>query len=155
MPTRPCPQVTARWTIRPMPLCTRDGAERLDQVYRRLLNDAPAAAGPHIPSDKLQTHSLSERRQHLAQERQALEQQQGLCSTRVGGSLAAQGLLDSLVGVHAAACGGADDGAYARKQVSAPLGAEAASEPCGKWQWAAALVQTRCCRRAVRDDRER
>jgi len=29
-----------------------------------------------------------------------------LCSTRVGGSLAVQGLLDSLVGVHAAACGG-------------------------------------------------
>jgi len=58
MPTRPRPQVTARWTIRSVPVRTRDGAERLDQVYRRLLNDAPAAAGAHIPSDKLQIHSL-------------------------------------------------------------------------------------------------
>ena len=43
-----------------------------------------------------------------------------LCSTRVGGGLPAQGLLDSLVGAHAAACGGADDGAHACEQVSTP-----------------------------------
>jgi hypothetical protein len=58
MPTRPRAQVTARWTIRSVPVRTRDGAERLDPVCRRLLNDAPAAAGPPIPSDTLQTHPL-------------------------------------------------------------------------------------------------
>ena len=58
MPIRPRSQVTVRWTIRSVPVRTRDGAERLDQVYRRLLNGAPAAAGPQIPFDELQTHSL-------------------------------------------------------------------------------------------------
>ncbi len=38
---------------------------------------------------------------------------EGICSTRVEGVLPAQSLLDSLVGAHAAACGGADDGAHA------------------------------------------
>ena len=58
MPTRPRPQVTASWTIHSVPVRTRDGAERLDQGCRCLLNDAPAAAGPHIPSDELQAQSL-------------------------------------------------------------------------------------------------
>jgi len=40
--------------------------------------------------------------------------------------LPAQGLLDSLVGAFAPACGGADDGAHAREQVGAPVGAEPA-----------------------------
>jgi hypothetical protein len=41
MATGPRPEATPTWTIRSIPVRTRDGPERLDQAYRRLLRDAP------------------------------------------------------------------------------------------------------------------
>ena len=40
MPTYPRLRVAASWTVCSVPVRTRDGAERLDQVYRRLLADS-------------------------------------------------------------------------------------------------------------------
>ena len=42
MPTHPRPRKAASWIIRSVPVRTRDSAERLNQVYRRLLADTPA-----------------------------------------------------------------------------------------------------------------
>ena len=47
------PAVAPAWTIRSVALRTRDGPERLDQAYRRLLNPAPSdkqPTGPDMPS---------------------------------------------------------------------------------------------------------
>ena len=46
MPTRPNAGTQASWTILSVPIRTHDGAERLDQVYRRLLADPPPAVRP-------------------------------------------------------------------------------------------------------------
>jgi hypothetical protein len=48
MPTGPRPAAPI-WAIRSIPVRTRDGPERLDQAYRRLLNDTPPD-GPPGPS---------------------------------------------------------------------------------------------------------
>jgi hypothetical protein len=45
MPTGPCPAAPT-WAIRSIPVRTRDGPERLDQAYRRLLNDTPPDGPP-------------------------------------------------------------------------------------------------------------
>lgn len=37
------------WTVHSITVRTRDGAERLDQVYRRLINDSPGAQPPPTP----------------------------------------------------------------------------------------------------------
>src|SRR3712207_563847 len=43
MPSRPHAGAAATWKIHSVPLRTRDGPERLDQVYRRLLDRPPPA----------------------------------------------------------------------------------------------------------------
>ncbi len=45
------PRLTAAptWTIRSIPVRTRDGPERLDQAYRRLLSDTPHDRPPDGP----------------------------------------------------------------------------------------------------------
>ena len=53
MPTGPRPTAAPVWAIRSIPVRTRDGPERLDQAYRRLLSDTPHDTppdGPHGPS---------------------------------------------------------------------------------------------------------
>lgn len=50
MPSGPHLAVVPTWTIRSVAVRTRDGPERLDQAYRRLLND-PAADRPPASSD--------------------------------------------------------------------------------------------------------
>ena len=47
------PKVALAWTIRSVALRTRDGPDRLDQAYRRLLTPYPPdeqAAGPDMPA---------------------------------------------------------------------------------------------------------
>ena len=48
MSTRQHPAAAPTWTIRSVSVRTRDGPERLDQVYRRLLSNTPfrPSAGP-------------------------------------------------------------------------------------------------------------
>jgi hypothetical protein len=41
MATGPRPTAAPIWAIRSTPVRTRDGPERLDQAYRRLLSDRP------------------------------------------------------------------------------------------------------------------
>ena len=48
MPNRP-PARAANWVIRSVPARARDGAERLDQAYRRLLDDPPPPPPPRSP----------------------------------------------------------------------------------------------------------
>jgi hypothetical protein len=48
MPPGPRPAAPI-WAIRSIPVRTRDGPERLDQAYRRLLDDTPPD-GPPGPS---------------------------------------------------------------------------------------------------------
>jgi hypothetical protein len=43
------PEVAPVWTIRSVALRTRDGPERLDQAYRRLLAPDPPDAQPACP----------------------------------------------------------------------------------------------------------
>jgi hypothetical protein len=50
MPSGPHFAAVPTWTIRSVAVCTRDGPERLDQAYRRLLNDA-SADRPPVSSD--------------------------------------------------------------------------------------------------------
>jgi hypothetical protein len=45
MPTGPRPAAPT-WAIRSIPVRTRDGPERLDQAYRRLLSDTPHPRPP-------------------------------------------------------------------------------------------------------------
>ena len=45
MPAGPRPAAPT-WAIRSIPVRTRDGPERLDQAYRRLLNDTPPDGPP-------------------------------------------------------------------------------------------------------------
>jgi hypothetical protein len=47
MPDCQHPRAGSAWIVRSVSVRTRDGTERLDQVYRRLLqDDRPAAATP-------------------------------------------------------------------------------------------------------------
>ena len=41
MPNRSCAGAGAAWIIHSMPVRARDGQERLDQAYRRLLDNPP------------------------------------------------------------------------------------------------------------------
>ena len=53
MATGPRPTAAPTWSIRSIPVRTRDGPERLDRAYRRLLSDAShhgPSAGPPGPS---------------------------------------------------------------------------------------------------------
>ncbi len=52
----------------------------------------------------------------------------GSCSTRSKNGLALQGGADGAVGVDAAPCGGADNGAYSGVEVGTPCGSEAAGD---------------------------
>ena len=45
MPNRPHAGAAATWKIHSVPLRTRNGPERLDQVYRRLLDSPPRRCG--------------------------------------------------------------------------------------------------------------
>jgi hypothetical protein len=49
MATAPRLTAASTWTIRSIPVRTRDGPERLDQAYRRLLSDAPRDRPPDEP----------------------------------------------------------------------------------------------------------
>jgi hypothetical protein len=49
MPSGPRLVVAPTWAIRSVTVRTRDGAERLDQVYRRLIADSPRAPPPLAP----------------------------------------------------------------------------------------------------------
>jgi hypothetical protein len=51
MPNRPGARAGAAWSIHSVPVRTQDGSERLDQVYRRLLGDAPTAVAPRSRTD--------------------------------------------------------------------------------------------------------
>ncbi len=55
MSTRQHPTAAPTWTIRSVSVRTRDGPERLGQVYRRLLNNTPfrPSAGPDDASTRL------------------------------------------------------------------------------------------------------
>ena len=57
MSTRQHPTAAPTWTIRSVSVRTRDGPERLDQVYRRLLSNTPfrPSAGPDDATTKLIT----------------------------------------------------------------------------------------------------
>ena len=44
-----CPKVAPAWTIRSVALRTRDGPERLDQAYRRLLSAERPDTQPPAP----------------------------------------------------------------------------------------------------------
>jgi hypothetical protein len=46
MPDCQHPRAGSAWLVRSVSVRTRDGTERLDQVYRRLLQDGPPAATP-------------------------------------------------------------------------------------------------------------
>jgi hypothetical protein len=46
MPNRPPARAGTAWTIRSVPTRSRDGAERLDRAYRRLLDDPPPLSTP-------------------------------------------------------------------------------------------------------------
>src|SRR5215218_4436615 len=46
MPNRSCAGAGAAWTIHSMPVRARDGQERLDQAYRRLLDNPPLPVPP-------------------------------------------------------------------------------------------------------------
>jgi hypothetical protein len=46
MPFGQCPSAAPIWTIRSVPVRTRDGPERLDQAYRRLLSNVPSQPPP-------------------------------------------------------------------------------------------------------------
>jgi hypothetical protein len=46
MPNRPGTRAGAVWAVHSVPVRARDGGERLDQVYRRMLGDTPTAAAP-------------------------------------------------------------------------------------------------------------
>jgi hypothetical protein len=48
MPTPPSTRAATSWTVCSVPIRTRDGAERLDQAYRRLL-DGPPSPTPFQP----------------------------------------------------------------------------------------------------------
>jgi hypothetical protein len=54
MPSGPrlCPSAAPIWTIRSVSVRTRDGSERLDHAYRRLLSlvSSPSPLGPDDPS---------------------------------------------------------------------------------------------------------
>lgn len=49
MATSQPPEVAPTWTIRSVALRTRDGPERLDQAYRRLLTAEPSDTRPAGP----------------------------------------------------------------------------------------------------------
>ena len=63
MPSGPRAVVAPTWAIRSVTVRTRDSAERLDQVYRRLIDDSPrdqpqpapharpSAASPEVPPE--------------------------------------------------------------------------------------------------------
>ena len=55
MPTGPRPAAPT-WAIRSIPVRTRDGPERLDQAYRRLLNDTPPDRPPGPPATPVPNH---------------------------------------------------------------------------------------------------
>lgn len=61
-----CPKVAPAWTIRSVALRTRDGPERLDQAYRRLLAPEPPDRQPAAPDAPAPTtvseHTRSSRR---------------------------------------------------------------------------------------------
>ena len=46
MPTQPPARAGTSWAIRSVPIRTRDGAERLDRAYRRLLDDTTPPSTP-------------------------------------------------------------------------------------------------------------
>lgn len=46
MPNRPPAGAGTAWIIRSVPLRRRDGAERLDRAYGRLLDDPPSPSTP-------------------------------------------------------------------------------------------------------------
>ena len=53
------PEVVSVWTIRSVALRTRDGPDRLDQAYRRLLSLGPSGkqpADPDMPSASDHVH---------------------------------------------------------------------------------------------------
>jgi hypothetical protein len=52
MPSGPPPSAAPIWTIRSVSVRTRDGSERLDHAYRRLLSLVPSQPplGPDDPS---------------------------------------------------------------------------------------------------------
>jgi hypothetical protein len=54
MSTSQRPTAAPTWTIRSVSVRTRDGPERLDQVYRRLLSNTPfrPSAGPDDASTR-------------------------------------------------------------------------------------------------------
>ena len=54
-----CPEVAPVWMIRSVALRTRDGPERLDQAYRRLLTPDPPGKQPASP-DMLSTTAVSD-----------------------------------------------------------------------------------------------
>ena len=54
------PEVAPAWTIRSVALRTRDGPDRLDQAYRRLLTPDPPGKQPADP-DTLLAASASDR----------------------------------------------------------------------------------------------
>src|SRR3954469_19165477 len=77
MPYRSCAGAGAAWIIHSMPVRARDGQERLDQAYRRLLDNLPLQRLlDAYEAGAVTLAELSERRRHLADERLALERQQ-------------------------------------------------------------------------------
>ena len=53
MPADQAPSTAAVWTIRSTAVRTRDGPERLDQVYRRLMSDTSCHEPPPAPDRPL------------------------------------------------------------------------------------------------------
>jgi hypothetical protein len=49
MPSGPRMVAAPTWTVRSVTVRTRDSAERLNQVYRRLINDSAGAQSPPTP----------------------------------------------------------------------------------------------------------
>src|SRR4051794_37952563 len=68
MPTLPIRAETG-WMVRSVPIRTRDGAKRLDQAYRRLLDDPPPAAPPSPPGEPAMRAALYARVSTERQER--------------------------------------------------------------------------------------
>ena len=55
------PEVVSAWTIRSVALRTRDGPERLDQAYRRLLTPNPSDKQPASPDMPAAAPAVSNR----------------------------------------------------------------------------------------------
>src|SRR4051794_23038686 len=68
MPTLPIRAETG-WMVRSVPIRTRDGAKRLDQAYRRLLDDPPPAAPPSARGEPAMRAALYARVSTERQER--------------------------------------------------------------------------------------